>query len=161
MGCERSQILAALTLTPQALLFVSRQTTHRTLTRCDTLSKIRRSLVTTKKRHLCLMCRLSTARSGLESKYSQAASSLCLQVLQCSLFFLFCSGELVPLGPPRNLALLQPWSSVLSLECFRKEEASSSLHVNDLFFTLQWQCQPGGNVKLPFCMLLAFSTDNL
>ena len=44
VGCERSQVLAPSTLTSQAPLFVSRRTTHRTLTLCDTLGKIRRSL---------------------------------------------------------------------------------------------------------------------
>ncbi|KAI4546847.1 hypothetical protein MG293_003402 [Ovis ammon polii] len=37
VGCERSQVLAASTLTSQAPLFVSMRTTHRTLTLCDTL----------------------------------------------------------------------------------------------------------------------------
>ena len=33
-----------------------------------------------------------------------------------------------------NLAPPQAWSSILSQECLRKEEASSSFHMNDRFF---------------------------
>lgn len=65
--------------------------------------------------------------------------------------------ELIPLGPPMNLAPLQAWSSILSLECFRKEEASIWM-ISCL--TPLWQCRLGRNVKLPFCMLLEFLTDN-